>query len=133
MSHNVATAFNIIPHWTLPSPPGGAFIPLYPPLSPFQNVHSRATDVIPNACALAVIGHNLTGLKLLQFSDQNRGSSVDIATGCDLDDRETGFRVPVASIMVISPYRPTWCSGAHLTDYRMCTGSHFSGAKAARA
>jgi hypothetical protein len=41
----------------------------------------------------------------------SRGSSVGIATGYGLNDRDVGFQVPVERRIFISPYPPHWLWG----------------------
>jgi hypothetical protein len=47
----------------------------------------------------------------LDGNSMNRGSAVGITTGCGLDHREVGVRVPVESRILISPYRPDRLKG----------------------
>jgi hypothetical protein len=54
----------------------------------------------------------------------SRGGAVGIATGYGLDDRGVGVRVPVASRILVSPYRPDRLSGPP-TSYPMDTGGLF--------
>jgi hypothetical protein len=54
----------------------------------------------------------------------SRDSAVGIATGCGLEDREDGVRIPVGSRIFSSPRRP---------DRLWGTGGSFPGSKAAGA
>jgi hypothetical protein len=59
----------------------------------------------------------------------SRDTSVGMATGYDLGDRETGVRVPVRSRIFTSPIIQTG-SGVHPTSYTVSTGSSFPGIEA---
>jgi hypothetical protein len=62
----------------------------------------------------------------------SRNSSVGIATGYGLDDREVGIRVPVWSKCSLLRSVQTG-SGAHPASYPMGTGGSSPGGKAAEA
>jgi hypothetical protein len=51
--------------------------------------------------------------KLIMYAEnkKNRGSAVGIATGYRLDDRRVRVRVPLASRIFTSPYRPDQIRG----------------------
>jgi hypothetical protein len=63
------------------------------------DTRSNLTKLIPQ-----FIGNR--NLKESTYHINSRGSAVGIATGYGMDDRGVGFRVPVGSGIVTSPYRP---------------------------
>jgi hypothetical protein len=66
------------------------------------------------------------------FCGESRDSSVGIATGYGLDDRDVGVRVPVGS-RIFSPLRRPDRLWGHLTSYPIGTQGYFRGGKTAGA
>jgi hypothetical protein len=60
--------------------------------------------------------------------EHSRDSAVGIATGCGLDDREVGVRIPVGSRFSLLHVVETG-SEVHPTSYPMGTGGSFPGVK----
>jgi hypothetical protein len=63
----------------------------------------------------------------------NTDNSVDVATGCKLDDRMIGFRFPAGIGNFSLRHRVQTDSGAHPASYPMGTGGSSPGDKAVRA
>jgi hypothetical protein len=72
----------------------------------------------------------LLSLSMVYLSNVSWDSAVSIATGCGLDDRGVGVRVPVGSEFSLLHIAQT-SSGAHPASYPMGTWGSFSGGKAA--
>jgi hypothetical protein len=66
-------------------------------------------------------------------SIKSRDSSVGIALGYRLDDRDSRFRFPAVAGNFSIHHRIQNGSGAHPASYPMCTRGSFSGGKAAGA
>jgi hypothetical protein len=71
-------------------------------------------------------------LRTISTKIRSRDSSVGIATGYELDDREVGFRVPVGVRIFTSPHRPDGLRGPSNLLSNGYRGS-FSGGKAVGA
>jgi hypothetical protein len=63
--------------------------------------------------------------------NKSRDSSVGIALGYGLDDRDSGVRFPAGAVNFFLHHRVQNGSGAHAASYPMGTGGSFPGGKAA--